>query len=101
LATRSCCTARPADGRSADGSARLDLAVTSDLANPHGNLHGGITLFACDLVAQAALAAVAGPPHTTSIHFAYPRPIPAGTTVRCEGRIRTETAPLRSPRSPP
>jgi uncharacterized protein (TIGR00369 family) len=71
----------------ADGSTRLDLAVTSDLANPHGNLHGGITLFACDLVAQAALAAVAGPSQTTSIHVAYPRPIPAGTTVRFEGRI--------------
>lgn len=32
-------------------------------------------------------AAVAGPPHTTSIHVAYPRPIPATTTVRFEGRI--------------
>jgi uncharacterized protein (TIGR00369 family) len=71
----------------ADGSAHLDLYVTRDLANPLGNLHGGITLYACDLVAQAALDAVAGPPRTTSIHVAYTRPVPAGTAVRFAGRV--------------
>jgi uncharacterized protein (TIGR00369 family) len=73
-----------ADG---DGSAQLDLAVTRDLANPLGDLHGGITLCACDLVAQAALAAVAGPPRTTSIHVAYTRPVPGGTVARFAGRV--------------
>jgi uncharacterized protein (TIGR00369 family) len=70
-----------------DGSAQLDLAVTRDLVNPLGNLHGGITLGACDLVTQAALAAVAGPPRTTSIHVAYTRPVPGGTAVRFTGRV--------------
>jgi uncharacterized protein (TIGR00369 family) len=73
-----------ADG---DGSAQLDLAVTRDLANPLGDLHGGITLCACDLVAQAALTAVAGPPRTTSIHVAYTRPVPGDTVVRFAGRV--------------
>lgn len=71
----------------ADGSAQLDLTVARDLANPLGNLHGGITLCACDLVAQAALAAVAGPLRTTSIHVSYTRPVPAGTVVRFAARI--------------
>jgi uncharacterized protein (TIGR00369 family) len=76
-----------APAAAADGSAQLDLTVTRDLANPLGNLHGGITLCACDLVAQAAVAAVAGPPRTTSIHVAYTRPVPAGTVVRFAGRV--------------
>jgi uncharacterized protein (TIGR00369 family) len=76
-----------APSAAADGSAHLDLAVTRDLANPLGNLHGGITLCACDLVAQASLAAVAGPLSTTSIHVAYTRPVPAGTAVRFAGRV--------------
>ena len=70
-----------------DGSAYLDLAVTRAMVNPLGNLHGGITLCACDLVAQAALDAVAGPSRTTSIHVAYPRSVPEGTAVRFEGRV--------------
>jgi uncharacterized protein (TIGR00369 family) len=70
-----------------DGSAYLDLAVTRAMVNPLGNLHGGITLCACDLVAQAALGAVAGPSRITSIHVAYPRPVPEGTAVRFEGGV--------------
>jgi uncharacterized protein (TIGR00369 family) len=73
--------------RAADGGARLTVAVTADLANPLGNLHGGITLWVSDLVAQAAFAAAGGPTRTTSVHVAYPRPMPLGTTVRFEGQV--------------
>jgi uncharacterized protein (TIGR00369 family) len=76
--------ARP---RAADGCAMLAVAVTPDLANPLGNLHGGITLLVSDLVAQAAFAAAGGPTRTTSVHVAYPRPMPLGTTVRFEGQV--------------
>jgi uncharacterized protein (TIGR00369 family) len=76
-----------AEPRAAEGGAELELAVVPGLANPLGNLHGGITLCACDLVAQVALQAVAGPSRTAFIHVAYARPIPVGTKTRFEGRI--------------
>lgn len=73
--------------RSADGGAVLELPVTPELANPLGNLHGGITFCACDLAAQAALASAGGPVRTASVHVAYPRPIPPGTTARFEAQV--------------
>lgn len=75
--------ARP---RATEGGASLEVAVTAELVNPMGNLHGGITLWISDLVAQAALAAAGGPTSTMSVHVAYSRPMPFGTTVRFEGR---------------
>jgi uncharacterized protein (TIGR00369 family) len=73
--------------RAREGGALLELTVTPELANPLGNLHGGITLCACDLVAQAAIEAAGGPPRTASIHVAYPRPIPVGTRVRFTAQV--------------
>jgi uncharacterized protein (TIGR00369 family) len=73
--------------RAADGGALLELTVTPWLTNPLGNMHGGITLCACDLVAQAAIDAAGGPPRTASIHVAYTRPIPAGTRVRFTAEV--------------
>jgi uncharacterized protein (TIGR00369 family) len=73
--------------RAADGCALLTVAVSPDLTNPLGNLHGGITLLVSDLVARAAFAAAGGPTRTTSIHVAYPRPMPLGTTVRFEAQV--------------
>jgi uncharacterized protein (TIGR00369 family) len=70
-----------------EGGAELSLTVTAGLANPLGNLHGGITFAACDLVAQAALLAAGGPTQTASIRVAYPRPIPLGATLRFQGRL--------------
>jgi uncharacterized protein (TIGR00369 family) len=61
--------------------------VTPELTNPLGNLHGGITLCACDLVAQAAVGAAGGPARTASIHVAYPRPVPAGARVRFAAQV--------------
>jgi uncharacterized protein (TIGR00369 family) len=73
--------------QAARGGARLDLPVTSELANPLGNLHGGVTMWVSDLVAQAALEAAGGPSRTMSVHVAYSRPIPLGTTARFEGHV--------------
>lgn len=71
----------------AEGGALFELTVTPELTNPLGNLHGGITLCACDLVAQAAVAAAGGPPRTASIHVAYPRPVPVGARVRFAAQV--------------
>jgi uncharacterized protein (TIGR00369 family) len=68
--------------RAAEGGALLELTVTPELTNPLGNLHGGITLCACDLVAQAPVEAAVGPRRPASIHVAYARPMPLGTRVR-------------------
>jgi len=73
--------------RPTEGGAQLELDVTPDVVNPLGNLHGGITFAACDLVAQAALKAAGGPVQTASIRVAYPRPIPAGTVPRFDARV--------------
>ena len=71
----------------AEGGAMLDLEVTTGLTNPLGNLHGGITFVACDLLAQAALLAEGGPTQTASIHVTYPRPMPLGAKPRFEARV--------------
>jgi uncharacterized protein (TIGR00369 family) len=71
----------------AGDAASLELAVTGDLANPLANLHGGITLCACELVARAAVGTAGGPWHTASIHVTYPRPVPVGSVARFEGRV--------------
>jgi uncharacterized protein (TIGR00369 family) len=70
-----------------EGGAQLELDVTPGVINPLGNLHGGVTFAACDLVAQAAISAAGGPVQTASIHVAYPRPIPQGTTPRFDARV--------------
>ena len=73
--------------RLTEGGAQLELDVTQAVVNPLGNLHGGVTFAACDLVAQAAIGAAGGPVQTASIHVAYPRPIAAGTTPRFDARV--------------
>jgi uncharacterized protein (TIGR00369 family) len=71
----------------ADGGAHLDLPVTSDVVNPLADLHGGIALWVCELVAQAAAGSNGGRWHTASIRVAYPRPLPLGTVASFEGRV--------------
>lgn len=73
--------------QTAEGGALFELTVRPELTNPLGNLHGGITLCACDLVAQAAISAAGGPPRTASIHVAYPRPVPVGARVRFAAQV--------------
>ncbi|MFY9931801.1 MAG: hotdog fold thioesterase [Streptosporangiaceae bacterium] len=73
--------------KASGGAASLELTVTGELVNPLGNLHGGITLCACDLLAQAALRTLGGPSGTTSVHVAYTRPCPLGATVLFESSV--------------
>lgn len=73
--------------KAADGGAVLELPVTRELANPLGNMHGGITFAAVDLAAQAALRSVGAPVHAQSVRVAYPRPLPPGQTVRFEAQV--------------
>jgi len=70
-----------------EGGAQLELDVAPGVVNPLGNLHGGITFAACDLVAQAAVQAAGAPVQTASMHVAYLRPILAGTTPRFDARV--------------
>lgn len=73
--------------RASDGGATLKLPVTDTLTNVFGNLHGGVTFCACDLVAQAAMESAGGPVRTESMHVAYPRPILRGSTARFEAEV--------------
>lgn len=70
-----------------DERAVLDLLATPSLVNPLHNVHGGITLCAADLTALAALESAGRPMETASIHVAYVRPIPLGTTARFEAAV--------------
>jgi uncharacterized protein (TIGR00369 family) len=71
----------------ASGAVSLELAVTQELANPLGNLHGGVTFCAVDVVAQAALGLRGGPCDTSSVHVTYTRPCPVGTSVMFRGAV--------------
>ena len=62
-------------------SAVLQMTATPHLVNPLGNVHGGITLCAADVTAIAALEGPGHPMTTASIHVAYVRPIPLGTSA--------------------
>jgi uncharacterized protein (TIGR00369 family) len=73
--------------RATEVGAVLEIKVTPEVANPLGNLHGGFSFAACDLVAQAALHAAGGPTQTASIRVNYPRPFPPGSTARFEARL--------------
>jgi uncharacterized protein (TIGR00369 family) len=74
------------------GSPEPVLEVTDRLANPLGNLHGGVSLCASELVAIEALLPSGPPLVTASVHIAYLRPSPIGTvasftaTVQHRGR---------------
>lgn len=66
------------------GGVAVGLAVTPLLGNPLGNLHGGVTLAASDLMATEALGHRL---RSASIHVAYVRPVPVGTTLQLESEV--------------
>jgi len=66
--------------RTTDGG-ELNLTVTPRLLNPLGNLHGGISLYASELVGLAALQRSGPQLETSSVHVVYARPIPLGCDV--------------------
>lgn len=73
---------------SVEGGSRLRLAVGPVLANPLGNLHGGLSLCATDLAASAAVTTWDTPWSTESIRIQYLRPAPAGATVEFRAVVR-------------
>ncbi|HEY3003653.1 MAG TPA: PaaI family thioesterase [Kribbellaceae bacterium] len=60
----------------------LELLSTPALANPMGNLHGGVTLCVSEWTGARALGRAAAPLTTASVHVAYLRPVPVGSRVR-------------------
>ncbi|WP_368680219.1 hotdog fold thioesterase (plasmid) [Rhodococcus opacus] len=66
--------------RREDGATRLELGPSEFIANPLGNIHGGVLLCASEMTGMSALPAAADF-HTTSIHIAYLRPCPADEQV--------------------
>jgi acyl-coenzyme A thioesterase PaaI-like protein len=64
--------------------AATGLAVTPLLGNPLGNLHGGVTLAASELIAAEALGRRL---RSASIHVTYVRPVPVGTTLQLEAEV--------------
>jgi uncharacterized protein (TIGR00369 family) len=73
--------------QAADGGAVAEIPVTPELANPLGNMHGGVIFTAVDLTAQAALASVGAPVQTASVRVAYTRPVPLNALARFEARV--------------
>lgn len=71
-----------------DGGATLDLRAGPVLSNPLGNLHGGISLCASDLVASAAVGSWATPWLTESLRIQFLRPVPAGSAVEYAAVVR-------------
>jgi uncharacterized protein (TIGR00369 family) len=60
----------------------LELMSAPSLANPLGNLHGGISLCVSEWLGARALGRFPRPRATASVHVAYVRPIPVGHQVR-------------------
>jgi uncharacterized protein (TIGR00369 family) len=72
-----------------DASAAVDVEVSELMVNPLGSLHGGIAVCLAEWAAAAAFSNEIGAPlSTTSIHVAYLRPAPLGTTIRVEAAVR-------------
>jgi uncharacterized protein (TIGR00369 family) len=62
--------------------AALTVKVSPALANPLGNLHGGISLWLAELAGDAALRGEGTALDTATVHVTYLRPVPLGTTIR-------------------
>ncbi len=71
-----------------EGGAALRLQVGPVLQNPLGNMHGGLSLCASDLVAGAAVTTWATPWLTESLRIQYLRPVPAGADVVFTAAVR-------------
>ncbi|WP_198020096.1 PaaI family thioesterase [Nocardioides sp. J54] len=70
------------------GADRTSLEVVPLLENPRHMLHGGVTMCAAEVTAvQSRLAAGVDLP-TTSLHTAYTRGVPAGSTIEFRASTR-------------
>jgi uncharacterized protein (TIGR00369 family) len=71
-----------------DAFAAVDVEVSELMVNPLGSLHGGIAVCLAEWVSAAAFRnGIGAPLSTTSIHVAYLRPAPLGTTIRVEATV--------------
>ena len=62
----------------------VPMPTTDVLANEGGNLHGGVSMFAADIVAGALAPGLV----TSSIHITYTRAIPIGADVTWRAAVR-------------
>ncbi len=72
-----------------DGHAEMSWTPTPDMANPFGNVHGGVIATVIDEVTGAAImtAIEAGSAPTVSLHVDYLYGIPIGGTYAVIGEI--------------
>jgi len=70
-----------------DGAA-YRLVAGPDLTNPLGNLHGGVSLAASELVAARSRAARGCDLVTTSIHIVHTRRVPSGASLELRAETR-------------
>jgi uncharacterized protein (TIGR00369 family) len=64
-----------------DGGATVILPAPIGLANPMGNLHGGISLCISEIAGLAALQSGSGPLVTASVHITFLRPVAVDAEV--------------------
>jgi acyl-coenzyme A thioesterase PaaI-like protein len=68
----------------------VPMPTTDVLANEGGNLHGGVSMFASDLVAGALRPDLV----TASLHITYTRAIPIGADVTWRATVRHDSRSL-------
>jgi uncharacterized protein (TIGR00369 family) len=69
------------------GTTALRFTPMARLANPVGNLHGGVLFSAAELAGRWALAPGAAPLVTSSVHLAFLRPLRLYAEVRLEASV--------------
>jgi uncharacterized protein (TIGR00369 family) len=77
-----------ADLRRDDDGAALDVALTDRLANPVGNLHGGVLLCLTELAGRRALDGAAASLVTSSVHITFVRPVSLHQRLRLEATVQ-------------
>jgi uncharacterized protein (TIGR00369 family) len=65
----------------------LELITTPIVANPMGNLHGGVSFCVSEWAGALALSKVGSPLTAASVQVAYLRPIPVGTRIRFTSHV--------------
>jgi uncharacterized protein (TIGR00369 family) len=69
-------------------AASLELAATEQLANPVGNLHGGVLLCLTELVGEHALHDPAAPLVTSSVLITFVRPVALHQQLRLDATVQ-------------
>lgn len=72
-----------------DGKAEATWTPTPDMANPVGNVHGGVVATIIDEMTGAAVISMieAGSAPTVSLHIDFLNPIPIGPTYTAIGEV--------------